>query len=727
MGMNTLLWLVPLPPLLAFVLIIFFARRNNALSHTLALVGAGASWLAGMALFIWALSNITAGSPLESSVNWLPIGEEWLKVGVLLDPLSTVALFFVAWTVLMILIYSVGYHNFGQPKGANDQAGLPPQGATIKEHGHEHVVPSVEPMYARFFAMSSLFAFAMLALVVTDNLLVLYMAWEIMGLCSYLLIGFWYGKPSARDAAVKAFMVTRIGDMFMLLGLAGLYALTGTLNFREILANPAVLEGLAAAVSPIAGLSWAGLIGLLLFAGTVGKSAQFPLHVWLPDAMEGPTPVSAMIHAATMVSAGVYLSARFFPLISTGWHSGEALTVPMQVMAWVGVITALLGATIAVTQNDIKRVLAYSTISQLGYMVAALGIGAYGAAVFHLVTHAFFKALLFLGSGSVIHGMEHGVLHTGEHVDPQDMRNMGGLRKRLPVTFWTFVAGGLALSGFPLVTAGFWSKDAILTGAYEGGFEVVFWLLALAALLTAFYTARQIAMTFLGTPRSKAAEFAHEPGRTMTVPLTILAVFAVAAGWAGIPEAFPLLGRTGGDWFAGFVGSGLLEGAGHEAGAHHSLVPLLVSVIVSVGGLALGWLVYRSLRPGQTDILERRLGGLYRFVQSKYYFDEVYNFLFVKPAAWISEVFTSKWVDKGVLDWVLHLIGKLGGWLGGVLRNGFDTPVINGAGDALGNGTKMTGGSMRGMQSGRLQQYMLVTILAVLLTGVIFVFLLSSI
>ena len=295
--------------------------------------------------------------------------------------------------------------------------------------GKEHHVPSIEPMYARFFAFIGLFAFGMYTLVVSDNLLTLFVGWEIMGLCSYLLIGFWFGKESARAAMVKAFITTRVGDVFMLLGIAYLYAQAGTLSFRAILYNPEMLDHLAHAPSYIPGLSAAGLIGLLLFIGTVGKSAQFPLHVWLPDAMEGPTPVSAMIHAATMVSAGVYMVIRMFPLLSAG--AGHGLTPAMTAMAVVGSFTALFAATIAVAQNDVKRVLAYSTISQLGYMVAALGIGAYIAAAFHLITHAFFKALLFLGSGSVIHGMEHGVLHTGDHdVDPQDMFNMGGLYKK---------------------------------------------------------------------------------------------------------------------------------------------------------------------------------------------------------------------------------------------------------------------------------------------------------
>ncbi|HEX2980205.1 MAG TPA: proton-conducting transporter membrane subunit, partial [Anaerolineaceae bacterium] len=409
MTSETLIWLIPLPPLLAFFLIILFTNRSNRLSHSLAIGAALLSWAGSMFVFLRAIQTEgLGGHPLASAINWLPTGDTWLSIGVQIDPLSAVTLFFVAWTVLAIFVYSVGYHNYGQPKGDHDRPGLPPHGADVNDHnGHVSRVPSIEPMYARFFAFISLFAFAMFTLVVSDNLLVLYVGWEIMGLCSYLLIGFWYGKESARNAALKAFLTTRIGDVFMLLGLAYLYSATGTLNYQAIFNNEAVLQQLSTTSSGILGLSAAGAIGLLLFIGTVGKSAQFPLHVWLPDAMEGPTPVSAMIHAATMVSAGVYLSIRIFPLISYGWAPGMPLPPAMSVMAFIGAFTALFAATIAVAQNDVKRVLAYSTISQLGYMIAALGVGAYTAATFHLFTHAFFKALLFLGSGSVIHGMEH--------------------------------------------------------------------------------------------------------------------------------------------------------------------------------------------------------------------------------------------------------------------------------------------------------------------------------
>ncbi len=505
---NLIIWLIPLPPLLSFFAIILFTNKNKALSHGIAVGAAVLSWLGSMVIFIRALGVEQFGKHVfGSSINWLPTGNSWLRIGVLIDPLSAAVIFFVAWTVLAIFVYSIGYHNFGQPKGDHDVAGLPPHGATITEHGHKHTVPSIEPMYSRFFAFISLFAFGMYTLVVSDNLLTLFIGWEIMGLCSYLLIGFWFGKPSARNAAIKAFMTTRIGDVFMLLGIAFVYSFTGSLSFKEIF-KPEMLNALASTPA-FFGLSAAGVIGILLFIGTVGKSAQWPLHVWLPDAMEGPTPVSAMIHAATMVSAGVFMAIRIFPVISAGWVEGMPLNTTMSIIAFIGSFTALFAATIAVAQNDIKRVLAYSTISQLGFMIAALGIGAYVAAAFHLVTHAFFKALLFLGSGSVIHGMEHGVLHTGDHVDAQDMFNMGGLRKKMPITFWTFLIGGFALSGFPVLTAGFWSKDEIFAEAFGSGHLVVFITLAIAAFLTAFYTMRQITLTFFGQPRSKAAEHAH--------------------------------------------------------------------------------------------------------------------------------------------------------------------------------------------------------------------------
>jgi NADH-quinone oxidoreductase subunit L len=721
MTIETIIWLIPLPPLLAFFLIVLFTNRSKALSHTLAVGAALLSWAGSMAVFWRALQVENLGEhPFISNINWLPLGDKWFRIGVQVDPLSAAVLFFVAWTVLMIFLYSVGYHNFGQPAGDHDRPGLQPHGATVvDEHGHKHLVPSIEPMYSRFFAFIGLFAFGMYTLVVSDNLLTLFIGWEIMGLCSYLLIGFWYAKPSARAAMIKAFITTRVGDVFMLLGIAYLYSATGTLNYRDILYNADVLNQLATTSSHFLGFSAAGLIGLLLFIGAVGKSAQWPLHVWLPDAMEGPTPVSAMIHAATMVSAGVYMAVRVFPLITAGWD-GHSLTSTMVIVSFIGAFTALFAATIALSQNDIKRVLAYSTISQLGYMMAALGIGAYVAAAFHLITHAFFKALLFLGSGSVIHGVEHGVLHTGEHVDPQDMFNMGGLRKKMPITFWTFLIGGFALSGFPIITAGFWSKDEIFADAFTHGHWAVFLTLAVAALLTAFYTMRQITLTFLGEPRTQSAEHAQETPWTMTLPLIILAILAISAGWVGVPEGFPVLSIFMHNFFHEFVGGTLLD---RPEAVLFNIVPLLTSLVVALGGLTLGWWVYRSVRAGQPDPIKKPLGVVYTWLQNKYYFDELYDFLFVQPAYWLAETFTSNWMDRGVIDGILHGIAHLSYIIGGGLRNYIDKPIINGFGDLVGESIKKLGRTFRTVQTGRVQQYMILALISVAAFGALFYYL----
>jgi NADH-quinone oxidoreductase subunit L len=723
MSTDLLVWLLPLPPLLAFFLIILLTNRYKAFSHSIAIGAALLSWLGSMVVFFRAINTEHLNlNPFSSVINWIPTGNTWLQVGIWVDPLTAVTLFFVSWTVLMIFIYSVGYHNYGQPKGDHDQKGLQPHGASIAdEHGHKHIVPSIEPMYSRFFAFIGLFAFGMYTLVVSDNLLTLFIGWEIMGLCSYLLIGFWYQKPTARAAMIKAFLTTRVGDVFMLLGIAYLYTAIGSLSYSDIF-KPETLHILAQtpALGGFLGLSAAGLIGILLFFGTVGKSAQWPLHVWLPDAMEGPTPVSAMIHAATMVSAGVYLVIRMYPLLQAGSVHGQ-LTPPMMLMAIIGAFTAIFAATIAVAQNDIKRVLAYSTISQLGYMIAALGIGAYVAAAFHLVTHAFFKALLFLGSGSVIHGVEHGVLHTGEHVDPQDMFNMGGLRKKMPITFWTFLIGGLALSGFPLITAGFWSKDEILADAFGHGHWVVFIILALAALLTAFYTMRQITLTFLGKPRTESAEHAQETHWTMTLPLIILGVFAIAVGWSGISESFPVIGGMIPNFVHEFVGSTLAK---FPEALPFSIWPLLVSVLVSLGGLTAGWLVYRNQKVGAEDPLKRALGPVYTVLKNKYYFDELYNIIFVRPAYWMADTFTNQILDRKIIDGILHFIARIASSVGGILRNYFDKPIVNGFGDFVGEGVKKVGKNLKIIQTGRVQQYLIMAL--ILAFGAMFFFVFTS-
>lgn len=717
MDINGLIWLIPLPPLLAFFLIVLLTNRKNWLSHSIAILAVFLSWAAGLYVISQALLvDHFALHPFESSIPWFATGDTYFRIGVLVDPLSAITLFFVVWTVLMIFIYSVGYHSFGQPQGDHDRPGLQPHGATQTDaHGHSRTVMSIEPMYARFFAFIALFAFGMLVLVLSDNLLTLFMGWEIMGLCSYLLIGFWYGKPSARAAMIKAFMTTRVGDVFMLLGIAYLYTQAGTLTFREIF-TPAMLDKLGSTPAlPLFGWSAAAVIGILIFIGTIGKSAQFPLHVWLPDAMEGPTPVSAMIHAATMVSAGVYLVIRMFPLLSVGWEHGH-LPPPMAFMAFIGTFTAIFAATIAVAQNDIKRVLAYSTISQLGFMIAALGIGAYVAAVFHLVTHAFFKALLFLGSGSVIHGMEHGVLHTGDHSDPQDMLNMGGLRKKMPITFWTFLIGGLALSGFPFITAGFWSKDEILADAFFNQHWLTLITLSIAAILTAFYTMRQITLTFLGKPRTKAAEHAHETKWTMTLPLVILSIFAVGIGWFGINDEFPLLGPIFPNLFHDFVGSTLAE---HVETIPFSIAPLLLSLVIALGGLTLGWLVYRNYEAGQVDPVQKMLGPIYTVLKNKYYFDELYHVIFIRPVTWLSDVF-SNWVDRTVIDGFLHAIANVVGVIGSALRNYFDKPIVNGFGDLMATLTQKLGINLRPIQTGKVQQYMVYALTTVAIFAAVY-------
>ena len=481
---------------------------------------------------------------------------------------------------------------------------------------------------------------------------------------------------------------------------------------------------------------WATVLAILIFFGAIGKSAQFPLHVWLPDAMEGPTPVSALIHAATMVSAGVYLMVRMFPLVQAVENGGA-----MPFMAFIGAFTALLAASIAVAQNDIKRVLAYSTISQLGYMFAALGIGAYIAAIFHLLTHAFFKALLFLGSGSVIHAMEHGHHAAAGHgheghghgegeaaaephaFDPNDMRNMGGLFQRMPITALTFIAGGLALAGFPLVTSGFWSKDEILAEAWINGHPFVFWTLALAALLTAFYTGRQFFLVFFGPPRTAVAQQAHESAPSITVPLVILSLFAIAGGWVGIPKSFPGLGSLLKNPFHQFLGR-LAEALHIEAAAlPFDPIPVTISVVVALGGLALAWQVYGTrplTRPEEPDPLERPLGVFYVILQNKYYFDELYAAVVVRPVRWLSG-FLLRIDQSWVIDPLVNLVGRAGRELAFGLRHALDEPIIDGAVNAVGRVTSAAGAFLRVIQTGRAQNYLVVMVATVLLLLLVYI------
>lgn len=739
--LTTFTWLVPAGPLLAFFLIALFTNRSKTLSWIVSWLAIGLSlvlgWIIALSIFFDAFAGGIEGfhelahhpTVIHDSFAWLPFGDfvQWLRMGVAVDPLTAVMLIMVPFATAMIYVYSVGYHRWGAGPGSHPERGVP---------NHD----GVEPLFSRFFAFMSLFGGAMLLLVVADNLLLLFIGWEIMGLCSYLLIGFWYARNyddpaqiTPRKAAIKAFLTTRVADVVMLLGIVFFYRAFGTLTFSAAFTVDGFEHAMAAA-----GAGGLGLMALLLFAGTVGKSAQWPLHIWLPDAMEGPTPVSAIIHAAAMVSAGVYLIVRIFPLIAVGM---EDLSVVGPIIGGIGAFTALMAATIAVAQNDVKRVLAYSTISQLGFMVAAIGVGAYVAAAFHLITHAFFKALLFLGSGSIIHGMEHGAEHVHDHhTDPQDMMNMGGLRKKMPWTFWTFVIGGFALSGFPLFTAGFWSKDEILAEAWHFGIEgdilslIVFWMLVFAALLTAFYTARQISLTFLGKPRTPLAEYAHESNWFMVVPLVLLSIFAIAFGWIGIPDNFLGTENIFTSYFHLFVGGTIEElmHALHEIGlvAHEIVlldfdpVPVAASFIVALLGLAVGFWIYarRPLEKGQPDPLVQPLGPLYGFLHNKWYWDELYAVIFIRPAVFFSEVIIYEWVDKGLIDGTLNLIGR-SVYAGANYFKRFEERVISDGVDAIKDGVLWVAREFRTIQTGKIQEYALfslgiATLLALLILAI---------
>ncbi|MBK8433677.1 MAG: NADH-quinone oxidoreductase subunit L [Chloroflexi bacterium] len=771
--LQTLTWLIPVGPLAAFALILLVTYRSQRLSFLTAWAGIAValvlSWTVAfnvVGLYFEDLHHLEEHpAVVQSSIQWLPIGDyyaeplgaafahaedhaaddhaieeehkeeeadhkaltattgytgPWFSMGVFVDPLTAVMLFMVPFAVFMIFVYSVGYHNYGLPRGT--QLGVP-------NHGQE------EPMFSSFFAMMSLFAGAMLTLVVADNLLLLFVGWEVMGFCSYSLIGFWYArdydneslqKLPPRKASVKAFMTTRIADVVMLMGIVFFYRTFGTLNFTQAFTAESIM---AAADSLALGTVGLGLMALMIFTGTVGKSAQWPFHVWLPNAMEGPTPVSAVIHAAAMVSAGIFLILRIFPLIAVGIEA--SMTIGL-IIAGIGAFTALMAATIAVAQNDVKGVLAYSTISQLGFMVAAIGLGAYVAAAFHLITHAFFKALLFLGSGSVIHGMEHGAEHVHDHhTDPQDMLKMGGLREKMPITYWTFLIGGMALSGFPFVTAGFWSKDEIFADAfYQASHDnplgwMVLVMLALAALLTAFYTTRQICLTFLGKPRSPLAEHAHESNGYMTTPLILLSFFAIAAGWLGIPDNF-----LGGDWghlnfFHHFVGATLYVPLGDLADAEviaHGIFTLPWSWIPphsvpEVAGLGIfaGWLVYgrKPLTAGQADPMIAFLGKpLHSFLENKWYWDEAYDRIFVRPTLYFSEVIVYEVIDKGIIDATLHFVANTVYAIGrGVLW--FEQAVFSDGVDWLKDKFLEFANEFRTFQSGKVQEYALLSMLIV--------------
>ena len=587
--MSRLVWLIPLFPLLGSAVNALFGRVVGHQAHWIAVPALAASFLTSCAVFARVWSGETFVGEL---FPWIAAGTFKAGLTVQVDQLTAVMLLVVTGVGFLIHLYSAGYM-----------------------HG--------DPGYARFFTYLNLFVFSMVMLVLAGNFLVLYVFWEAVGLCSYLLIGFWYEKKSAADAGKKAFIVNRVGDFGFGLGIMLIWVTFGTLDYGAVFgkADASVSVGTYTAIA------------LLLFMGACGKSAQLPLHTWLPDAMEGPTPVSALIHAATMVTAGVYMVARCHKLF-------EMAPVSLEVVAWVGGITALFAATIGLAQTDIKRVLAYSTISQLGYMFVGVGVGAYAAGIFHLVTHAFFKALLFLGAGSVIHGL-HG---------EQDLRKMGGLKSKMLTTTITFLVGALGLAGVPPL-AGFFSKDEILAATFFEGHRLLFLILLAGAFMTAFYTFRLVILAFFGAPRmsQEARRHVHESPAVMTLPLVVLAVLTVVAGVAlGAPSSH-------GTVFSRFLAP-VLPLAEEEHGAAGKVI-LLVSVLVAVAGVFFAWVMY-GRRPVKAEEIGEPRNALHTLLLNKYYVDELYDAAIVNPLLrlfrWSARVF-----DLRVIDGIVNGVGSM--------------------------------------------------------------------
>jgi NADH-quinone oxidoreductase subunit L len=630
-GQQLIIAAIPILPALVFFVLALLGRLLKENAQYVAILGVTVSLVFSVFALLYVAGIIPGGgAPIEFAVNWIDLGEGGsFSMGVYIDGLAAVMLVVVCFVSLMIQLYSGGFMEGDR-------------------------------RFAWYYAVLNLFTASMLGLVLAPNFIELYVFWELVGLCSYLLIGHWFEKPSARDAALKAFIVTRIGDAALFIAIIIFWAHTGTTSF----------EGISeAAQAGFIGSSLFTTAVVLVFIGAVGKSAQFPLHVWLPDAMEGPTPVSALIHAATMVAAGVYLVARTYDIFV---QSEQA----MLIVAYVGGFTALMAATMALVKKDIKRVVAYSTVSQLGYMMMGLGIGSYTAGFFHLYNHAFFKALLFLCAGSIIYAM-----------DSYNLFEMGGLRSRMPITFWTMVIAGLSLAGiFPF--AGFWSKDAIVASAYDEHYYVLFGMALITVFLTAFYIFRAIFLAFIGEPRTEMARGATESPGIMVGPMVILAFLSVVSGWVGIPEGFGIPVR---DYFAEFVAPS--EFARETLGLEphpFSLIMAAISVLAALFGIALAYALYVQ-RPERAGALSRRFSGLYTFLDKGWYFDALYGATFVRGAMYVGRL--AREFDRQIL---------VGGLTGGVGR------LVSGFGEFL-----------RRLQTGGVQNYALFILLSVLIIGII--------
>jgi NADH-quinone oxidoreductase subunit L len=677
--MEILFNLVPLivflPVIGLLINLAFGGRMGEKAIGTIASAASGLAFVVSVLLGI-ALWQSGGEAHIFTLAEWIRIGSLNVPWAFRVDTLSVTMMLVVSGVGTLIHVYAIGYM-------------------------HEDVRFKNDPgRYARFFVFLNLFIAMMMILVSGDSYLVLFVGWEGVGLCSFLLIGFWYemdtlGRPSwaNSDAAKKAMIANRIGDFGFLLAAFTMFWACKSLTFGAVFSQAANLPS-----------STIMAITLFLLIGVAGKSAQIPLYVWLPDAMAGPTPVSALIHAATMVTAGVYLVARSWPLYSLAPDA-------QYIVAMVGAVTALFAATIAVGQYDIKKVLAYSTISQLGFMVAAVGMGAFVAGMFHLITHAFFKALLFLSAGSVILGMERGHHHLahgkheghGEEVfDPGDMRNMGGLRKQMPVTFWLYLIGTLALAGiFPF--AGFWSKDEILADAFHK-FPAIYWLLAVAAFFTAFYMGRQIWMVFFGEPRHAAAGHAEESPKVMTVPLMILAVGAAFGGLLNFPRLHTLTG-----WLEHTL-------KGVEAGNFNVLVAGL-STLLALLAIFISWLIYgrKPLKVGQIDPLKKPLGPIFTGMERKWWVDEIYAALILKPYAAVSRFladvidwrFWHDWFHEKVIAGTYNFVSRT------VLNLRVDQQFIDAIANGLGEMTKRASSGLRRLQNGFVRSYALAVLFGV--------------
>ena len=647
-GIVSNLWLLPAVPFAAAVVILSLGKSRRKSAAVLAIGGQIVVLAISIVAFLPTLQ--THGFRAVQNFTWFTFGEQTLRLGFVLDPLAAAMLVMISLVSLCIFVFSVGYM-------ADDKN------------------------FTRFFAYLSFFSGAMLGVVIANSLLLLFMFWELVGLASYLLIGFWIERPSAAAAAKKAFITTRIGDMGFFLGMLWLYNRSGTLLFYD--GGRGCLEGAGLALLG-ASPAIAGFIALLIFCGAVGKSGQFPLHVWLPDAMEGPTPVSALIHAATMVAAGVFLVARVYPLFSLGAINGVSSS--LTVVVWIGVTTALMAALIAIAQADIKRILAYSTVSQLGLMMVSLGVGGVAAGIMHLLAHGFFKALLFLGSGSVIHGC-HG---------EQDIRKMGGLRRLMPVTFGTYTIGMMALSGVPLFFSGGWTKEEILHAtAHWPRSHAPYYLMLAGVVLTALYMTRQMIYVFFGNRRS-AAEHAHESPRVMTMPLIVLAIGTVFLSVV-LTSAWP--------WLDGY-----LTGEPVRFDIARLIQPMLfISLVLVSGGIALGIWFYRKAgaqdrdRPAEVDPLEYAQPALFRFLANKMWIDELYARTII-AFAWASARL-SDWMDRYFWDGLVRGFGAIA-QLFGIFTADVDERGINAGVDETTVGARGLGRLLSSAHSGQIQIYL---------------------